>query len=321
MTASTPLVSILVPCYNAERWIAATLDSALAQTWPRCEIIVVDDGSRDGSLALARSYEAKGVKVIAQSNAGAAAARNAAYRAAQGDFIQFLDADDLIAPDKIALQMGRLRTGPPGAIASCAWARFQNDPHEAVFRPEPAWRDFPVAVDFLRLHFNEGWMMFPAAWLVPRMVAEAAGPWDTRLSLNDDGEYFCRVVVAASAILFCPEARSFYRSGMPTSLSWRKDAAAYRSLFLSIELNTATLLRHADTPPTREALANAWNKLAHEIYPTLPAETRRALQRSRDFGGPTRPVEMGARLRRWSNLLGWRLAKRLQHFLRSRASS
>ncbi len=321
MTPPPALVSILVPCYNAQRWLAATLESALGQTWPRCEIIVVDDGSRDGSLALARQFESRGVKVIAQANAGAAAARNTALRAARGDYLQFLDADDLIAPDKITRQMQRLAGGPPGAIASSAWARFQLDPLEADFRPEPAWRDFPVAVDFLRLHFNEGWMMFPAAWLVPRSVAEAAGPWDTRLSLNDDGEYFCRVIVAASAILFCGDARSFYRSGMPGSLSWRKDAAAYRSLVLSIELNTATLFRHADTPATREALANAWNKLAHEIYPTLPAESRRALQRCREFGGPTRPVEMGARLQRWSNLIGWRLAKRLQQFLRARGAS
>lgn len=320
MNSPAPLVSILVPCYNAERWLAAALDSALAQTWPHREIVVVDDGSRDGSLGVARTYESQGVKVIAKANAGAAAARNTALAAARGDFIQYLDADDLIAPDKIARQMARLQAAPPGAIATGAWARFHGDPREAVFQPEPSWRDFPRPVDFLRLHFNEGWMMFPAAWLAPRAVIEAAGPWDNRLSLNDDGEYFCRVVMAATAICFCPEARSFYRSGLPTALSWRKDAAAYRSLFLSIELNTATLLRHADTPETREALANAWNKLAHEIYPTLPAESRRALQRSREFGGPTRPVEMGARMRRLSKLFGWRLAKRLQRCLQAIAA-
>ena len=317
----TPLISILIPCYNAERWLAATVASALGQTWPNCEIIIVDDGSRDGSLALARRYEARGVKVIAQANAGAAAARNTALAAARGDYIQFLDADDLIAPEKIARQMDRLAGGPDGAVATGAWARFQNDPGEADFRPEPAWRDFPVPADFQRLHYNEGWMMFPAVWLVPRRVAKAAGPWDTRLSLNDDGEYFCRVLVAASEILFCGDARSYYRSGIPTSLSWRKDPAAYRSLYLSIELSTATLMRHADTPATREALANAWNKLAHEIYPTLPAESRQAERRSREFGGPTHPVEMGARLRRLSKLLGWRAAKRLQHFLRVRGFS
>ena len=73
----SPLVSILIPCYNAAPWLAATLDSALAQTHPRTEIIVVDDGSSDHSLAIARTFEPHGVRVVTQPNAGASAARRA----------------------------------------------------------------------------------------------------------------------------------------------------------------------------------------------------------------------------------------------------
>src|SRR5688500_18155135 len=96
------LVSILIPAYNAERWIAATLQSALEQTWPAVEIIVVDDGSRDQTLAVARRFEGQSLKVVTQTNMGAAAARNTALGLAQGSYIQWLDADDLLAPDKIA---------------------------------------------------------------------------------------------------------------------------------------------------------------------------------------------------------------------------
>src|SRR5438874_6764230 len=99
-----PLVSILIPAYNAERWIADTIRSALAQTWPRTEIIIVDDGSKDETLSVARQFEAKNVSVVAQQNQGAAAARNHAFSLCQGDYIQWLDADDLLAPDKIARQ-------------------------------------------------------------------------------------------------------------------------------------------------------------------------------------------------------------------------
>ena len=100
---SQPLVSILIPCYNSEKWLAETLESALAQTWQNKEIIVVDDGSTDSSLEIAKTFESNKVKVLRQDNRGASAARNLGLTNAQGDFIQYLDADDLLSEDKISL--------------------------------------------------------------------------------------------------------------------------------------------------------------------------------------------------------------------------
>ena len=207
---SAPLVSILIPCYNAERWVAQTLESALAQTWPHREIILVDDGSRDGSLAIARTFAARGVQVIAQANRGASAARNTAWRAARGDFLQFLDADDLLAPDKIEQQLSRLAPDEDDVLLSGAWGRFFDEPASARFESGPLARDLtPTA--FLTLALQTHGMMHPAAWLTSRRLASAAGPWDETLSLNDDGEYFARVALAARTIRYCPAARSYYR--------------------------------------------------------------------------------------------------------------
>ncbi|MDB6115980.1 MAG: putative glycosyl transferase, partial [Lacunisphaera sp.] len=139
---SSPLASIIIPCFNAGRWVAATLDSALAQTWSRCEVILIDDGSTDDSLAIARTFVPRGVQVISQPNRGASAARNHGLRAARGEFIQFLDADDLISPDKIAAQIELLRARPAGTVATCAWGRFQSDPAAAQFVDEAVFRDF-----------------------------------------------------------------------------------------------------------------------------------------------------------------------------------
>ena len=100
-----PLVSILVPAYNAEAWISDALRSAIAQTWKPKEIIVVDDGSTDGTLAVARQFESNQLRVVTHKNQGASATRNKAYSLCKGDYIQFLDADDLIGPDKIAKQI------------------------------------------------------------------------------------------------------------------------------------------------------------------------------------------------------------------------
>ncbi len=104
------LVSILIPAFNAQEWIADTLRSAIAQTWERKEIIVVDDGSTDQTLAIARQFESDFLRVITQKNQGAAAARNLALSLSRGDYLQWLDADDLLAPDKVARQVEECRT-------------------------------------------------------------------------------------------------------------------------------------------------------------------------------------------------------------------
>ena len=138
----TPLVSILIPAYNAERWIADTVRSALAQTWERKEIIIVDDGSQDRTLAIAQQFASKDVAVITQENQGAAATRNEALALSQGDYIQWLDADDLLAADKIWQQMKTLEClGNNRILLSAAWGHFCYRTSAAVFQPTPLWCD------------------------------------------------------------------------------------------------------------------------------------------------------------------------------------
>jgi len=307
-----PLVSIIIPCHNAALWLAATLESALAQTWPEKEILLVDDGSTDDSLAIARTFEPRGVRVLTQPNRGAAAARNVGLREARGDFIQFLDADDLLAPDKITVQMERLMANPPRHMTSGAWARFRRDSCEAAFVPEPNWCDL-TGLEFLLLHYEAGWMMLPAAWLCPRPLLDEARPWDERLTLNDDGEYFGRVMLAAAGILFCGAARSYYRSGLRGSLSRRKDVAALRSLWLSTELNCGRMLAAAqDSPRARTAASNGWQRLAFESYPTAPDLAAAAERHAADLGGSPFPMPAGPAFHRMARWTGWRFAKRLR---------
>ena len=139
-----PLVSILIPCHNAAPWLAETLESALAQTWQNLEIIVVDDGSTDESLSVAQQFNQRNLQIIPQHNQGAAAARNRALEAAQGEVIQYLDADDMLAPDKIEQQMAMLQAHP-NCLISGAWTRFHRHYEDAVFTPEPLWQDLEPA--------------------------------------------------------------------------------------------------------------------------------------------------------------------------------
>jgi glycosyltransferase involved in cell wall biosynthesis len=309
-----PLVSIIVPCYNAEAWVAETLASALAQTWAATEVIAVNDGSRDGTLAVLRRHEGGRLRVIDQPNRGASAARNAGLRAAQGELVQFLDADDLLAPDKVAQQVAALAAAPEGTVASGRWARFTADPAKAPVVPSVLFRDFaPVA--YVLTHAQTGDMMHPAAWLVPAAVARAAGPWDESLSLNDDGEYFARVALASAGVIHVPGALSLYRSGLPLSLSGRKDARARQSLFASCILVAGHLRRAEDSPQVRAALADYLQRLAFELYPGDPALHRRAQAEAYRLGGSAVRPAMGARQALLARMVGWKLARRAARLL------
>jgi glycosyltransferase involved in cell wall biosynthesis len=313
------LVSIIIPCFNAARWLPATLQSALAQTGPRLDIVVVDDGSTDSSLRIAREYETRGVRVFSQQNSGASAARNRGIREAHGGWIQFLDADDLISPGKIAAQLARLLSRPAGTLASCAWGRFIDDPESARFVDTAVFRDFQP-LDFLTLAGETGAMMHPSAWLVPRAVADRAGPWDESLSLNDDGEYFCRVLLASSGVAFCADAaaKSFYRSGLSGSLSQQRGERARRSQFHSIELIEQHLRRAEESARTRQAAANLYQRFIHDFYPAPRDLMTAATERIAALGGASLAATppMGARTTALARMVGWKNVWMLKHLWR-----
>ncbi|MEW5806018.1 MAG: glycosyltransferase [Acidobacteriota bacterium] len=110
-----PEVSVIIPAYNSERYIEEALESALAQTFPGIEIIVVDDGSTDGTASILKKYEGR-IRYFFQENRGLAAARNSGIKLASGSYLAFLDADDLFLPEKIALQKNFLDAHPEAAM-------------------------------------------------------------------------------------------------------------------------------------------------------------------------------------------------------------
>src|SRR5882724_8402782 len=206
-----PLVSILVPAYNAEKLLAYTLQSAIDQTWQRKEIIVVDDGSTDRTVEVARRFASKEVTVVSTANQGLSAAVNHAYKLSQGDYIQELDADDLMAPDKIERQLAALReTDSKRILLSSPWAHFYYRTSAAQFTRNSLWQDLSP-VEWLLRKMGENLHMQNATWLVSREIAEAAGPWDTSLQYDQDGEYFARALLASEGTRFLPEGRVFYR--------------------------------------------------------------------------------------------------------------
>lgn len=264
------LVSILIPAYNAEKWLKETIKSALSQTWLRKEIIIVDDGSADNTYEIAKEFESKTVKVVAQRNKGASAARNKALSLSQGDYIQWLDADDLLAPDKISQQLKYNESGNnPRILLSSAFGKFYFRPQKAKFVANSLWQDL-LPIEWLLVKFTDNFWMTNSAWLISRYLIEMAGPWDERLSMDDDGEYSCRIVAASQKIKFVQEAKSYYRQVNIKSVSRSTSEKACESLFLSISSSIKKLRLLEDSERTKSASLKYLQRWLYHFYPENP---------------------------------------------------
>jgi glycosyltransferase involved in cell wall biosynthesis len=316
-TRVKPLVSILIPAYNAEQWIAQTIEAAIAQTWPNREIIVVDDGSRDSTLQVARRFESGSVKITTQENAGACAARNKALSFAQGDYVQWLDADDLLAPDKISSQMRAVdETRDPLMLLTSAWGRFYFNASRARFTPDSLWSD-RTPVEWMMRKFEDGVWMNPAAWLVSRQLTNAAGPWDLRLAVSgdDDGEYLCRIVGRSTSVKFVSDAKAYYRIGNVGGLSWRRSDLALESFFLATSLCIDHLRSLDDTLQTRQACVRFLQRRLPYFYPLNPTIVEAANSLARDLGGSLSTPETTLRFTLARRSLGWERAMKLKNTL------
>ncbi len=309
-----PLVSICIPCHNAAPYVGQALDSVLSQTWPDLEIIVVNDGSTDGSVEVLAQYEPKGVRVIHQGNQGQCAAANRALAEASGDYVKFFDADDLLSPDFIELQMRRL-AGRTDAIASAEWGRFINDDLTS-FRtnPQSVWRDMG-STDWL----VEAWrdarpMMQCALWLIPRQILEKSGGWDEELSLINDFEFFARVLCHSKEVLFTPGATLYYRSGISGSLSGQKSRKAVESAFRSLMRGTSHLLEMRDDTDARRSCANALQDFVFGFYPDHGDLRREAESRVRELGGSDLKPDGPPPFQQLKKVIGWKAARRLERW-------
>jgi hypothetical protein len=202
-------VSVVIPAYNAARYLAQTLQSVSDQWSPPGEVIVVDDGSTDATAEIARSF---GARVLSLTNAGPSAARNAGTRAANGEYIAFLDADDVWAPEKLALQLAALRSHLGPAFSFTDYRMFDEQGlrrRTSELRGTPAFRK--IAGDMRRARIvltprGSRPILYdsyipPSSALIRKADALAAGGFDETLRMTEDYEFFLRLFRIVPAIV------------------------------------------------------------------------------------------------------------------------
>ncbi|MEW5787687.1 MAG: glycosyltransferase [Pseudomonadota bacterium] len=197
-------VSVIIPCYNGSRFLAESIDSALAQTYPDKEVIVVDDGSTDDSPGIMDGYGER-IRVVRQANAGLPAARNAGIRVASGEAFAFLDADDWWDPQFLQRMVDALE-GSAAGIAYCGWRNVGlPSPRDRPYVP-PDYEAMPDKLE--KLVEGVGWPVHAA--LTRREVLFAAGLFNPQLKSCEDFALWIRAATRNRLVLV-PEVLAFYR--------------------------------------------------------------------------------------------------------------
>lgn len=213
MNSSRPLVSIIIPCYNAAQWIAETIQSCLQQSHHPLEIIIVDDGSTDGSLAVIQSF-ANDVKYITDVNFGLSSSRNRGFALSQGDYVLFLDADDLIAKDHIEVLVTALEN-ELNFIALSQWSHLENQQgkwvagHFGETRPQDNDPVKGLLHGFLTP--SQGWGVPVHCVLWPRNVIDKMGGSDELLTTGAEVDCFLEALLAGVQIIYAEGGGAYYR--------------------------------------------------------------------------------------------------------------
>jgi len=279
-----PQVSVVIPCFNAERYIASTLRAVQAQQGVELEIIAVDDGSTDGSAALIEGSFPE-VRLLRRANSGVAAARNAGIAAATSEWVAFCDADDIWLPGKLALQFEAMAAAPGCRMSYTAWHVWFSDAAEpelallqclAAEGSDPKWRG-PTGWLYPELLLD--CVVWTSTVLMQRSLFAEIGDFDTGLRIGEDYDLWMRAS-RVTRIERVARPLALYRQH-PASITRGAPSANYRGRVVQRALDTWGLAgpdgRMANVSAVRTELAASWSQFA---YAQLQAGQRQAARRS-----------------------------------------
>ncbi|MEA5502348.1 glycosyltransferase [Halotia wernerae UHCC 0503] len=258
------LVSVIIPCFNAEKWLAEAIDSCLKQTYSNIEIIVIDDGSTDNSLEIIRSYDNK---IIWQSllHKGGNYARNRGLDLSKGEYIQYLDADDYILPEKIERQVHFLEATKADIVYG-DWRHQHHLPDGSSFLDKIEISK--TQTDILAALLANWWVAL-AALLYKRTAVENSGGWDETLAAAQDRDFLLSVVINNNKVVYQSGCYSIYRRYGSATVSTSSKSRWLKSHYLVLEKVERQLLQNNKLSiKYRHALAKSYFELARESLST-----------------------------------------------------
>lgn len=239
-----PTISVVVPAYNAESTILKTITSVQQQTFADFELIIINDGSTDGTLDLLNTLEDSRLKIFTYENGGLSVARNRGISRARGEFIAFLDADDLWTSDKLELQLAALQQHPEAGVAY-SWTHFMDEQGESFHADKPLFFEGNVYPQLLVHNF----LASGSNPLIRRQAIESVGEFNPSVSGAADWDYWLRLA-ARWPFAVVPKPQIFYRQSS-SSMSSRVDfmegcqIQVIEQAFLSVPPELQALKKHS----------------------------------------------------------------------------
>jgi len=317
-----PLISIIIPVYNAEAYIEETIQSAINQTWQNKELIIIDDGSTDNSLKIAKKFQSDNVKIFSQPNKGASAARNLGLNYSKGDFIQFLDADDILSLNKIENQVLALIHNPY-SIGVCSTVHFFDGEEYNTLFPDKYEDSFLTnyndPIEFIIKLWGgcdgKGSMIQPNAWLTPKRIIDKAGCWNENLTVDDDGDFFCRVILNANEIIYTNKIFNYYRKHKKgNNLSSQLTKNAITSIFTAICLKESHLSKIKTDKTFQQIFNSMYFRFAVNCYPKYKSTTKLAQSKIKGNFVKKPQLYLGGKIIDFiANNISWKLARYIQH--------
>lgn len=313
VAAPAPTVSVVIPCLNGAGFLAETLASLLAQSRPPDEVVVVDDGSTDGSPEIAARFP---VRAMTNPRRGAPAARNTGLEHSTGESVMFLDADDVLERPALEELSAALAREPVAGLALSRWRYLLPGPAGWVASGPPHGLR-RASGDPLR-DWLHGWFSPPCAILWRRATLLRVGPWDESLVKNQDGDLAMRALAAGVRVAQAPGAGALYRRRPPghASVSSNVSAEAVRSQMRVLEKLEGSLRAAGTWPGYRRDVGQAYHVLARHAALPQPALAEECERRARALAGARRVADGSLAHQVATLLLGLvrkeRLARRLR---------
>ena len=299
--------SVIIPCFNAEAFLDQTLQSCIDQGEVLGEVIVVDDGSTDGSHALAKRWEQqnKKIQVIHNPRKGGQAARNTGLEYARHPLIQWLDADDVLGAEKLNTAQA-FHHANPNQLLACPWFSYRNEGSAQQLVSDVDWKQISANSS------PEDWIardvhMAPHCYSGSRNLFIKTGPWDETLTINQDGEYFTRVIAQSEGVHFTTDVAVHYRRGLSNSTS-QFSPSKVQSLFQSIQSIQAVAFELESSLRMRQMMANRWQHFIYTAYPHSPELISAAKEKLKSLPTPniSNPNAVSGFSKMISKTFGWK---------------
>lgn len=301
-------VSVIIPTHNSSQFINETLASVCDQTYRNLEIIVVDANSSDNTVDIVKHRDDNRIKLLEIKEPSlAGATRNRGLEIATGDFINYLDGDDLMAPNKIEEQLKIIRNNQNN-IATCSWKFIY--PNNKTVAPDSKLLRTMNSDDFISIGWGKADMMPIMAYLIPKRIIDQAGKWDEELKMNEDAEYFLRVLQQTKKVVFTDLTEVFYlkHSNFSVSQPNNEKIGHWLDAIKKIEINLLNSEKH----DSQEIIANLYQNLVFQVYPIYKEHIKHAESKIQAHGGSTIKYKRDGKFGWIYSLVGWKLGKRIE---------